>query len=138
MINLEENKEKINSIKREIAQLQKGQEKLEDRVCDLEEKVVNLDKAHSKLETLTTSLTETIGKLDGKLDNIVEEIQRLSTQLAVNETRHSIHTNNDDMLMSLFDSKNKPLIYLIVILGTSFLFLLGVKAETIANLLGGL
>jgi len=139
---VENNTEIVKDLKRDIVQLKAQQDKLEIRVCDLEEKVVGLDKAQSKLEALTATLTETIGKLDGKLDDIVEEIQRLSTQLAINETKQELtskgHDNNSYMLVnSLFESNNKVLLYLVIFLGIGFLFLLGMRAETIVNILGG-
>lgn len=141
MILLENNKIEINDLKKDIARLEIEQKKIEGRVCELEGKVVNLDKEHSKLQTMTSNLTDVIGKLDTKLDSIVEEIQRLSTQLAVNETRQSFvskEKNNDKLINSLFKNNNKVLVYLVVILGVGFLFLLGMRAESIAKILGGI
>jgi len=140
-----DNERNIHSIMQEVKVLEDRICNAEERLAKLEDKFVELDKSHSQLETLTANLIEKIEKFDIKLDSIVEELRNLSTQLAVNETKHKFNNQmhqqqeerDNELLGSLLHDENRPLLLLILILGASLMFALGMNVGDIVRVLGG-
>ena len=119
--------DELKAIKREIEKMDKNHESHESRITKLEIMFENTIKA-------INDNSATVKELNARLSEIAEQLAEIRTESRLNDKHLERSLDKRDNLDKLLDKSNRPLLLLIVVVGSALLLSLGANMSDIVKL----